>query len=234
MRLLLVVSAAWMIGLQSPTANAEPLKVFLLAGQSNMEGHAKVETFDYIGDDAATAPLLKKMRSEDGSHRVCDGAWISLLTGMKEKQAESFGKLIAAGVAANRSATSLYFFGIPVDKLGAPFVDSLATHPKLAQITFLDCGVDDAFAHLLAGLASTNPRLGELKIEGCGMSQAAVEGILEAWCKHVDPVKQKTYASQPRSVYDLSIRGHVEGKRHYSDFPLFNMYKKYLYKQEEQ
>ncbi len=39
-----------------------PLKVFVLAGQSNMEGHAKVETFDYIGDDPATAPLLKKMR----------------------------------------------------------------------------------------------------------------------------------------------------------------------------
>jgi hypothetical protein len=31
--------------------HAQPLKVFILAGQSNMEGHAKVETFDYIGDD---------------------------------------------------------------------------------------------------------------------------------------------------------------------------------------
>ena len=38
---------------------AKPLKVFILAGQSNMEGHAKVETFDYIGDDPATAPLLE-------------------------------------------------------------------------------------------------------------------------------------------------------------------------------
>ena len=42
---------------------AKPLRVFILAGQSNMEGHAKVETFDYIGDDPATAPLLK--RSEE-------------------------------------------------------------------------------------------------------------------------------------------------------------------------
>jgi hypothetical protein len=41
---------------------AKPLKVFILAGQSNMEGHAKIETFDYIGDDPATAPLLKMMR----------------------------------------------------------------------------------------------------------------------------------------------------------------------------
>ena len=27
-----------------------------------MEGHAKIETFDYIGDYPATAPLLKQMR----------------------------------------------------------------------------------------------------------------------------------------------------------------------------
>ena len=38
----------------------------ILAGQSNMEGHAKTETFDYIGDDPATAPLLKQMRDEEG------------------------------------------------------------------------------------------------------------------------------------------------------------------------
>ena len=47
--------------------------VFILAGQSNMEGHAKVETFDYIGDDPATAPLLAEMRAEDGSPRVVEG-----------------------------------------------------------------------------------------------------------------------------------------------------------------
>ena len=44
------------------SANAKPLKVFILAGQSNMEGHAKIETFDYIGDDPATVPLLKRDR----------------------------------------------------------------------------------------------------------------------------------------------------------------------------
>ena len=43
-------------------AQAKPLKVFILAGQSNMEGHAKIETFDYIGDDRSTAPLLKQPR----------------------------------------------------------------------------------------------------------------------------------------------------------------------------
>ena len=42
--------------------HAKPLKVFILAGQSNMEGPARIDTFDYIGDDPATAPLLKTMR----------------------------------------------------------------------------------------------------------------------------------------------------------------------------
>src|SRR5689334_24303773 len=74
---------------------ARPMKVFILAGQSNMEGHAKIETFDYIGDDPATAPLLKQMRGADGKPRVCDRVWISYLTGADEKNFEVTGKLTA-------------------------------------------------------------------------------------------------------------------------------------------
>ena len=40
------------------SAQAKPLKVFILAGQSNMQGHAEIGTFDYIGDDPATAPRM--------------------------------------------------------------------------------------------------------------------------------------------------------------------------------
>ncbi len=76
-------------------AQTKPLKVFILAGQSNMEGHAKIETFDYIGDDPATAPLLKQMRDEHGRPRVCDGVWISYFTGNGESNGEGFGKLTA-------------------------------------------------------------------------------------------------------------------------------------------
>jgi alpha-galactosidase len=79
------------------SAQAKPLKVFILAGQSNMEGHAKVETFDYIGDDPATAPLLKRMRGADGKPTVCDHVWISYLTGRYDGSAngEGIGKLTA-------------------------------------------------------------------------------------------------------------------------------------------
>ena len=76
---------------------AKPLRVYILAGQSNMEGQAKVETFDYIGDDPATAPLLKEMRGPDGKPRVCDHVWTSYLTGSPDRGelGEGFGKLTA-------------------------------------------------------------------------------------------------------------------------------------------
>jgi hypothetical protein len=76
-------------------AGKGPVKVFILAGQSNMEGHAKVETFDYLGDDPATAPLLKEMRAPDGTPRVCDHVWISYLTGTPQGNGEGMGKLTA-------------------------------------------------------------------------------------------------------------------------------------------
>jgi len=91
-RLAVVVSL--ILGIASQAA-AKPLKVFILAGQSNMEGHAKVETFDYIGDDPATAPLLKQMRGAGGKPRVCDHVWISYFTGGADNNGEGFGKLTA-------------------------------------------------------------------------------------------------------------------------------------------
>jgi hypothetical protein len=77
---LTIMTAA--LGLMSGTADpaeSRPLKVFILAGQSNMEGHARIETLDYIGEDPATAPLLKEMRGPDGKPVVCKRAWISYL-----------------------------------------------------------------------------------------------------------------------------------------------------------
>lgn len=87
--------AVFMVAATPALAEAKPLRVFILAGQSNMEGHAKIETFDYIGDDPATAPLLKLMRNADGQPHVCDGVWISYFTGAGEENGEGHGKLTA-------------------------------------------------------------------------------------------------------------------------------------------
>jgi alpha-galactosidase len=85
MKLILVVLSTLLavpLMVASPAmAQSKPLRVFILAGQSNMEGHAKVETFDYIGDDPATAPLLKRMRGADGKPTVGDHVWISSSNG---------------------------------------------------------------------------------------------------------------------------------------------------------
>ena len=101
---------------------AKPLKVFILAGQSNMEGHAKVETFDYLGDDPATAPLLRQMRNEDGTPRVCDHVWISYLTGIREQNGEASGKLTAGWGARQNPAQNggkigpEFTFGLTMDR----------------------------------------------------------------------------------------------------------------------
>ncbi|NQU24206.1 MAG: hypothetical protein HQ567_23235 [Candidatus Nealsonbacteria bacterium] len=103
---------------------SKPLKVYILAGQSNMEGAAKVETFDYIGDDPATAPMLKEMRDEDGTPRVCEHVWISYLTGSPERGmlGEGFGKLTTGyGSRSNPSEDGgkigpEFTFGIAMEK----------------------------------------------------------------------------------------------------------------------
>lgn len=119
--LLLIASALALLPL-SAAAAGKKLKVFILAGQSNMEGHAKVETFDYIGDDPATAPMLKEMRDADGKAHVCDHVWISYFTGAGDQNGEGFGKL-TAGYGSRRNPAEdggkigpEFTFGLTLDK----------------------------------------------------------------------------------------------------------------------
>ena len=50
-----------------PAATAGPVKVFVLAGQSNMEGKGKLSTLEYLGKDPKDAALFKKLKAADGS-----------------------------------------------------------------------------------------------------------------------------------------------------------------------
>jgi hypothetical protein len=93
---------------------ATPLKVYILAGQSNMEGHAHVRTFDHMGMDPKTAPLLKEMRSEDGTPRVCEKVWISYLHSGGVKA----GKL-TTGFGAQKNGPKIgpeFTFGLTLEK----------------------------------------------------------------------------------------------------------------------
>jgi len=104
-----------LIGICSGRVMAKPLKVYILAGQSNMDGHAKVSTFDHIGMDPKTAPILKEMRAADGTERVCNKVWISAI-GIADK--ERHGKLMAGYGAEGRGPKigPEFTFGIYMEK----------------------------------------------------------------------------------------------------------------------
>ncbi len=124
MKTLLLLAISLSLLPLSASAQSKKLKVFILAGQSNMEGHARIETFDYIGDDPATAPLLKQMRDADGKPAVADHTWISYYTGHYEGNAngEGFGKLTtgygARGASFDKDSGKIgpeYLFGLTMD-----------------------------------------------------------------------------------------------------------------------
>jgi len=61
-------------------AFGKPLKVYILAGQSNMQGSAHQSTFAAIGDDPQSAPLLKEILDQNGEPVVCENSWVAYQT----------------------------------------------------------------------------------------------------------------------------------------------------------
>lgn len=101
-------------------AGRKPLKIFILAGQSNMEGHVQESTFDYMASDPLTAAILKEMRNADGTARVCEQVWISFLHGGKggEEGGEKHGRL-TVGYGAQNAPNKIgpeFTFGIYMQK----------------------------------------------------------------------------------------------------------------------
>lgn len=95
---------------------AKPLKVYFLAGQSNMQGSAHQRTFAAIGDDPKTAPLLKEILGPDGNPVVCDNAWITYLTGRRGESKTLQGRVkVGYGFDSERIGPE-YAFGLTLDK----------------------------------------------------------------------------------------------------------------------
>src|SRR4051794_17371750 len=106
-----------------PEGGMKPLKVFILAGQSNMQGHAAVSTFDSMADDPKTAPLLKEMRDETGKPVVSDKVWIT-----------SVGRLGDAysGLWEKRDKLTAGL-GAPVNKIGRESTFGVTMQKKWAE-----------------------------------------------------------------------------------------------------
>lgn len=63
-----LVCAALFLGLALQVQAAEKrVKVFILAGQSNMEGHGLVRSLDWLGQHPQYGHLLKQLKNADGS-----------------------------------------------------------------------------------------------------------------------------------------------------------------------
>ncbi|MFN7626626.1 MAG: sialate O-acetylesterase, partial [Pirellula sp.] len=91
----------------------EPIRVYILAGQSNMQGHAKISTFEHIGMDPSTKPMLEEMLGTDGKPKVCDRVWISSI-GCAD--AEQTGRLTAGFGASTDKIGPEFTFGIYMQK----------------------------------------------------------------------------------------------------------------------
>ncbi|MBK1830051.1 hypothetical protein JIN77_04915 [Verrucomicrobiaceae bacterium R5-34] len=61
-------------------AEKKPLKVFVLVGQSNMQGHARVTTLEHLAMDAKSVPMLKSIQNDDGSARVFEDVRMAYLS----------------------------------------------------------------------------------------------------------------------------------------------------------
>ena len=110
---ILVFTACWLSPLhRSEAAPNKPLKVFILVGQSNMQGHAKISTMEHIGMDPKTAPWLLDMQKKDGTPKVFEDVRISYLStnGLKE------GALTAGFGADDTKIGPEFTFGMTLDK----------------------------------------------------------------------------------------------------------------------
>ncbi len=112
MKLLITLVA--LLCSHSIAADKKPLQIYILAGQSNMQGHAKISTMEVIGMDPATKPMLAEMLGADGKPKVCERVWISSIGCGKDPQEEQTGKLTAG-------------FGATTEKIGPEFTFGLYT-----------------------------------------------------------------------------------------------------------
>ena len=97
----------------------KPLKVFLLVGQSNMQGHADVRTLDHLGLESSSQSVLAEIVDSNGRAKLIDNVWISYLSsgGVKSGQ-------LTTGFGANEKKLGPELtFGIAMQKrLGEPIL----------------------------------------------------------------------------------------------------------------
>ena len=120
---------------QTSGDSPKPMKAFILAGQSNMQGHARVATLDYIKDDPQTAEWYQKIIRADGSAIQHDAIRISYLTGNREADFAIDGPL-TTGFGARRSVEES---GVQESdlKIGPELTFGITVHEQLGEPVLL-------------------------------------------------------------------------------------------------
>jgi len=77
-KVLIVALVLWLPGVVCAADKPKPVKVFILAGQSNMEGKAKTSLVEYQAAQPATRDLYEHLR-KDGRWIERDDVWIKFL-----------------------------------------------------------------------------------------------------------------------------------------------------------
>ncbi|MFN3190919.1 MAG: sialate O-acetylesterase [Aureliella sp.] len=94
----------------------EPAKVFILAGQSNMQGHAQIRTMVAMGKDAETESLYRELVNPNGEPKEAESVWISSVGSSSEVKV---GRL-TVGFGAEARGPKIgpeYSFGFEMQKL---------------------------------------------------------------------------------------------------------------------
>jgi len=187
-----------------------PVKVFILAGQSNMEGHAGVQTLDRLGEHPTHGYLLKKIKKDDGSFVVRDDVFVSyqkgdekikrpLSVGMGAWGADWFGPELMFGIGMGDH------FKEPVLLIktcwGGHSLYGNFRSPSAGKPAYeTDCKPEDMGAsyhkmvkevrECLANLDTDFPQLKGLKTELCGFVW------FQGWndmCQPGDKIRQQVY-----------------------------------------
>jgi len=177
------------------SAGAKPLKVFILCGQSNMEGHAQVRTFPAIAKDPKTADIYKEMVGADGKPVVCEDVWI----------AYSFGDF-AGNPAGKRSGKLTAGFGsqhnVGTGKIGPEFTFGIYMHKLLNEPVLL---IKDAWGGKSLMVDFRPPSAGQIADEKSRNQAGKFYNLLIEHVKEVLADPKKVYPNyDPKEGFELA------------------------------
>lgn len=177
-------------------AAAKPLKIYILAGQSNMEGHAQTFTIPSLLKDPAAAPIHREVMDESGKARVFDDIRISYAYGdFAGKPAGRISGKLSTGFGSQHH--------IGTGKIGPELTFGIYTHKALGEPILL---IKNAWGGKSLKVDFRPPSGGEPDNE---KDKAAAGGYYRHMMEHVKEVLSDPKKHHP--AYDASAGYELAG-----------------------